>query len=162
MNAYHSKKVYDPNWFRYKQYYNAVNNSDFDQPISQGPVRHDGYTRIRDYPSLPISVLPLGFEQPEKPYVADNLWPMKFFDSQRRSGDVYDYYRYMEVPPETSMPRSRANGAEFRRDIQNKWFYRREDSYELHNTVIHPTHLSEMTPERIAADPNQAIYNYYY
>lgn len=150
-----------PNWFYPTQYYHPVNNTAYDQGIGQQPVRMDGDTRIRDYPRMANSVRPLGYTQPARPYVANNIWPLKFFSTNRGTGDVYSYYKYAEVPNGVQAPRSRANGAEYRRAIQNDWFYRRESEYELQNTVIHPTHLSEMTPERIAADPNQAIHNYY-
>jgi hypothetical protein len=162
MNAYHSKPSNDPNWVYSTMYFDPVNVTKFDSPILQVPVRHDGTTRIRDYPNMPMSIHPLGYMQPRKPYVANNLWKMKFFNSRRGQGDVYDHYRYAEVPNGNYIPRSRANGAEYRRSIENEYLYRREDEYELQNTVIDPTHLSEMTPERIAADPNQAIHNYYY
>lgn len=162
MNAYHSIPNHDMNWYYPVQNYNAVNNSAYDMPIGQAPVRKDGDTRIRDYPSLPISVHPIGYEQPKQPYSADNIWKMKFFNTRRGQGDVYDHYKYAETPNGSYIPRSRATGAEYRRAIQNKHLYRRENEYELQNTVIHPMHHDEMTPERIAADPNQAIYNYYY
>lgn len=161
-DAFHSKRNHDLNWFYPKQYYHAVNNSDYDQPIGQAPVRKDGDTRIRDYPALHNSVRPIGFTQPPAPYVADNIWPTKFFSERRRPGDVYSHYQFVDVPNGSYIPRSRATGAEYRRDIGNEYLYRRENEYELQNTVIHPTHLSQMTPERLAADPNQAIYNYYY
>lgn len=161
-DAFHSKRNRDVNWFYPTQYYHAVNNSDYDQPIGSDPVRMDGDTRIRDYPALHNSVRPIGFVQPKGPYVVDNLWKTKFFDNRPGSGDVYDHYKYIPVPNGSYMPRSRANGAEFRRDISNEYLYRRESEYELQNTVVHPTHLSQMTPERIAADPNQVIHNYYY
>lgn len=165
--VYHSKKNHDPNWFYPTQYYHPVNNTAFDMPIGQQPVRTDGDTRIRDYPNMPNSVRPLGYAQPTDsrgrpvPYSANNIWPMKFFDTKRGSGDVYSHYKYNDVPNGTQIPRSRADGAEYRRAIQNEYLYRRESEYELQNTVIHPSHLNEMTPERIAADPNQAIHNYY-
>jgi hypothetical protein len=160
-NVYHSRRNRDPNWFTPTQYYRAVNNTAFDMPIGQQPVRMDGDTRIRDVPRMPISVRPMGYTQPEKPIVEDNIWPMKYFSSHRDTGDVYSHYKYTDVPNGIQIPRSRADGAEFRRAIQNEHLYRRESEYELQNTVIHPTHFSEMTPERLAADPNQAIHNYY-
>lgn len=128
-----------------QQTFYGVNNSNYDLPIGPNPVRMDGDTRIRD-----------------KPWGPDNLWDFRFNDTRRGQGDVYDWYRYTEVPNGNYIPRSRANGAEYRRNIKNEHFYRRENAYELSNLVIDPTHLDEMTPERIAADPNQAIYNYYY
>lgn len=162
MNAYHSKLNHDFNWYYPVQHYDAVNVSVYDMPIPQVPVRKDGDTRIRDYPNIPMSVHPLGYKQPSRPYKTNNLWGMKFFETRRGQGDVYDHYKYAEVPNGNYIPRSRATGAEYRRNIQNDRLYRRESEYELQNTVIDPTHLSEMTPERIAADPNQAIYNYYH
>jgi hypothetical protein len=161
MNAYHSRPNHDANWYYPNIYYDPVNVSEYDMPVLQVPVRKDGDTRIRDYPNIPMSVHPLGYKQPVKPYKADNLWDMKFFDTRRGQGDVYDHYKYADIPNGSFMPRSRANGAEYRRSIQNKHLYRRENEYELQNTVIHPTHVDEMTPERLAADPNQVIHNYY-
>lgn len=164
MNAYHSRPNHDFNWYYDVQHYNATNISDYDDMprIQQVPVRHDGDTRIRDWPAMPMSLHPVGYMQPAKPYVADNMWKMKFFDTRRGQGDVYDHYKYTETPNGNYIPRSRANGAEYRRSIQNDYLYRRESEYELQNTIIDPRHLSEMTPERIAADPNQVIHNYYY
>ena len=161
-DAFHSKRNHDVNWFYPTQYYHAVNNSDYDQWIGPDPVRKDGDTRIRDYPVLHNSVRPLGYVQPRAPYKVDNIWPTKFFNNRPGSGDVYSHYKYVNVPDGSYIPRSRANGAEYRRDVGNEYLYRRENEYELQNTVVDPTHLSQMTPERIAADPNQAIYNYYY
>lgn len=161
MSLFHSKLNNDPNWFYPTQFYQAVNNSAYDQPIGQQPVRMDGDTRIRDYPKMRNSVRPLGYTQPSKPYEANNLWKMKFFDTPRGTGDVYSHYKYMDVPNGSLNPRSRADNAEYRRSISNDMLYRRESEYELQNTIIHPTHMSEITPERIAADPNQVIFNYY-
>lgn len=90
----------------------------------------------------------------------NNHFDKHFYTDRVGPGDVYSYYAFQEVPLGGYQPRSRANCGEYHQSINNKYFYRRENAYELQNNVIHPTHYMEISPERLAADPNQAIYNY--
>jgi hypothetical protein len=92
---------------------------------------------------------------------ANNHFSKYFYKDRRGPGDAYSYYAYQEIPTGGWQPRSRANGAEYFQSSHNKNFYRRQNAYELQNNVIHPTHYMEITPERLAADPNQMIYNYH-
>lgn len=122
--------------------------------IREPQIRNNGTTKIRDYdPSLRGIT---GASIPPK----SNHFKFRFNSDNREPGDVFTWMKH-EVIPEGFAPRSRADGGEYHQSIQNNRYFRREDFYELNNTIIHPTHYDEISPERLARDPNGVIHNWY-
>lgn len=60
--------------------------------------------------------------------------------------------------------RHRHDGCEYFKSTQNKYGYRVEREDELEHRIMTPSYynfFNEITPERLARDPENAIYNYY-
>lgn len=75
---------------------------------------------------------------------------------QNYSKDQYSYWKGL---------RHRQDTAEYFRSTQNDKYYRAEFPDELENRVMspgNPLFFSEVTPERLAEDPGDVIYNFYY
>ena len=50
---------------------------------------------------------------------------------------------------------------EYIENVQNNVAYRKPTYYELNNSIVHPTHFDQITPERVARDPNGVIASWY-
>lgn len=83
-------------------------------------------------------------------------------------------YTFSDIPPNNNYsddqyafwqgPRHRQDTCEYFRSTQNGKYYRAETQDELENRVITPGYrgyYNEITPERLAEDPNDAIAKYH-
>lgn len=161
--AHYQKKFepsYDPNYIVHKSRH---------IPIKDPLVQTNGSTRITTMNNFgnPYSINYSGGmmytkdDYGQKIKRPNNTFPMYFYTDPIETRNVYAWYENQDLPNSSWQPRSQANGGEYYKSIQNEQFYRKETEYELANNIIHPTHFNEITPERLAHDPNQVIYNYH-